>query len=272
MPSLKISTWKRPTRTKRQYEEVDGSVKDVRAQFGKTAAAYVSSATHASGEDLERLVAIAAPRIGERALDLGCGVGHTLRRIAPMVSFAIGADATLGDDAGRARERCERAERRIRPVRRHRSSLRRRDLRPGHLPSGRASLHRRGDRVPRGGARCLGPRGRFVLVDNYAPKIPRWTRSSTSSRRCAMPPTYATTPSRDGFGLLREAGLRPSVESELMTTKLTTEAWLERSQTPADRAAEVRRRLRGASGQARDAFHITDTTFAVPKVVVLARR
>ena len=41
---------------------------------------------------------------------------------------------------------------------------------------------------------------------------------------------------------------------------------------PADRAAEVRRRLRDASSEARDAFHITETTFAVPKVVILATR
>ena len=53
---------------------------------------------------------------------------------------------------------------------------------------------------------------------------------------------------------------------------LTAKAWLERSQTPADRASEVRRRLRDASSEARDAFRITDTTFAVPKVVILARR
>jgi hypothetical protein len=57
-----------------------------------------------------------------------------------------------------------------------------------------------------------------------------------------------------------------------MATKLTTDAWLERSQTPADRAAEVRRRLRDASPTAREAFRITETTFSVPKMVVLATR
>jgi hypothetical protein len=72
--------------------------------------------------------------------------------------------------------------------------------------------------------------------------------------------------------LLEDAGLRTSIESDLMTTKITTEGWLERSQTPADRAAEVRRRLRDAPSEARAAFNITDTTFAVPKVVILARR
>jgi hypothetical protein len=57
-----------------------------------------------------------------------------------------------------------------------------------------------------------------------------------------------------------------------MTTKLTTDAWLERSQTPPRRAAEVRRRLRDATPAAVAAFHITATTFAVAKVVILGTR
>ena len=80
--------------------------------------------------------------------------------------------------------------------------------------------------------------------------------------------------------LLETAGLRagtdnvipPVAHATLMTTKLTTEAWLERSQTPVDRAAEVRRRLREAPPAAREAFHITEATFSVPKMVILATR
>jgi len=43
------------------------------------------------GEDLERLIAVAAPHGGERALDLGCGVGHTLRAASSAArdAFAI---------------------------------------------------------------------------------------------------------------------------------------------------------------------------------------
>src|SRR5256712_8429688 len=69
-------------------------MKDVQRQFGKTAAAYVASPTHAASEDLDRLVALARAHGGERVVDVGTGVGHTLRRVAPLFRAAIGLDAT----------------------------------------------------------------------------------------------------------------------------------------------------------------------------------
>ena len=69
-------------------------MKDVQRQFGKTAAAYVASPTHAASKDLDRLVALARDHGGERVVDVGTGVGHTLRRVAPHFGAAIGLDAT----------------------------------------------------------------------------------------------------------------------------------------------------------------------------------
>src|SRR5207249_178559 len=69
-------------------------MKDVQRQFGRTAAAYVASPTHAASEDLDRLVALARAHGGERVVDVGTGVGHTLRRVAPLFRAAIGLDAT----------------------------------------------------------------------------------------------------------------------------------------------------------------------------------
>ena len=45
-------------------------------QFGAQAAAYVTSAVHAGGADLDRIGALIRARPGVRALDLGCGGGH----------------------------------------------------------------------------------------------------------------------------------------------------------------------------------------------------
>ena len=243
---------------------------DVRAQFGKTAAAYVSSATHASGEDLDRLIAVAAPRSGERALDLGCGVGHTLRRIAPLVAFAVGADATLEMlQAGRASV-----------VSAPNAAFAQSDA--AALPFADASFdlvtcrlaaHHFTDAAGafREVARVLGPGGRLVLVDNYAPDDPSLD-AFINQLETLRDASHVRNHTVAGWrALLVDAGLRTSVESELMTTKLTTEAWLERSQTPADRAAEVRRRLREAPAAAVTMFRITATTFAVPKVVLLGR-
>jgi ubiquinone/menaquinone biosynthesis C-methylase UbiE len=246
-------------------------VRDVRAQFGKTAAAYVSSATHASGDDLERLVAIAAARSSDLALDLGCGVGHTLRRIAPLVAFAVGADATLEMiQAGRASV-----------VDAPNAAFAQSDA--AALPFAdatfdvatcRLAAHHFSDAAGafREVARVLRPGGRFVLVDNYAPDDPALD-AFINELETLRDASHVRNHTIAGWRtLLEDAGLRTSVESELMTTKLTTDAWLERSQTPADRAAEVRRRLRDAPSEARNAFHVTDTTFALSKIVLLGRR
>lgn len=54
----------------------------VDAQFGPRAQAYVRSAVHAEGADLDELEAIAARLRPDRALDLGCGGGHVAYRLA----------------------------------------------------------------------------------------------------------------------------------------------------------------------------------------------
>ena len=244
-------------------------MKDVRAQFGKTAAAYVSSATHASGEDLERLIAIAAPRMHERALDLGCGVGHTLRRIAPLVAFAVGADATLEMmQAGRAsvvtadNAAFAQTDASALPFADATFDLVTCRLAAHHFHDAQSAF--------REVARVLRPAGRFVLVDNYAPAAGALD-TFINELETLRDASHVRNHTVDGWRTLLEgAGLRAGVDSDVLTTKLTTDAWLERSQTPADRADEVRRRLRAAPAEAREAFQITETTFAVPKVVMIA--
>ena len=69
-------------------------IQPVQKQFGRTAAAYVESPNHAKGEDLDRIVALATEHGGERVVDVGTGVGHTLRRVAPSFRSGVGVDAT----------------------------------------------------------------------------------------------------------------------------------------------------------------------------------
>lgn len=61
-------------------------------QFSPGAQAYVHSAVHAGGEDLDALEAVAR-RIGPaRALDLGTGGGHVAYRLAPHCGTVIACD------------------------------------------------------------------------------------------------------------------------------------------------------------------------------------
>src|SRR5262245_19537047 len=74
----------------------DERLEATRKQWSALAESYLSSPTHASGEDLDWVLELAAPRDDDIALDVGTGVGHVLRRIAPRVRMAVGADATPG--------------------------------------------------------------------------------------------------------------------------------------------------------------------------------
>jgi ubiquinone/menaquinone biosynthesis C-methylase UbiE len=62
------------------------------SQFGPQAQAYVESAVHAEGADLEQLTGIVARVRPQRALDLGCGGGHVAYRLAPHSGSVVAYD------------------------------------------------------------------------------------------------------------------------------------------------------------------------------------
>lgn len=64
----------------------------VAGNFGPNANAYVASAVHAQGADLERMAAVAAARPGARIADLGCGGGHVGFAVAPHAGEVVALD------------------------------------------------------------------------------------------------------------------------------------------------------------------------------------
>ncbi len=64
----------------------------VDAQFGPRAAAYVQSAVHAGGQDLDALEEIVRGARPAHALDLGCGGGHVAYRLAPYAQAVTACD------------------------------------------------------------------------------------------------------------------------------------------------------------------------------------
>src|SRR5262245_46973910 len=66
----------------------------VQQQFGAHAAAYATSAVHAKGASLGRLVELMRPKADWRALDIATGAGHTAAAFAPHVAHVIASDIT----------------------------------------------------------------------------------------------------------------------------------------------------------------------------------
>jgi SAM-dependent methyltransferase len=77
-------------------------------QFGPQTAAYVTSAVHAEGEDLEALTKVVAGQRGAQVLDLGCGGGHVSFRVAPHVGQVTAYDLSEGMLAAVAKAAAER--------------------------------------------------------------------------------------------------------------------------------------------------------------------
>jgi len=244
----------------------------VKQQFGPAAAAYLASTVHAQGEDLGQLVAFLDPRPDHVVLDLGCGVGHTLRRVAPLVRSAIGADATAGMLEGARTLMAREGIANVTLVVTTAEALPFLDATFDGVAC-RVAAHHFAD-VPRAFAevaRVLRPGGRFVLSDNYAPDDPaldRWINEIEQLRDPSHVREHTVTEWR---ALLEEAGFRVTGE-ERSKTPLETEPWLARSRTPDREAARVRAMLRDAPPAAREAFAIQAGGFTLLKVVLRAER
>ena len=245
----------------------------VQKQFGRAAAAYVESATHARGEDLDRIVALATEHGGDRVVDVGTGVGHTLRRVAPHFARAVGIDATSEMlAAGRgvlaradvANALLVQANATALPIASSSADVVTSRLAAHHFADAEGAF--------REIARVLRPAGLFVLVDNYAPDDAQLDRFINELETLRDPSHVRNHTILGWRALLERAGFAATVDSDIAVTKLTTESWLERSQTPPDRAEEVRRRLRTAAPAAVSAFQITPLTFAVRKLILLGRK
>jgi len=64
----------------------------VGGQFGSRAEAYLQSAVHAQGRDLEAMADLVRNRSEARVLDLGCGGGHVSFAVAPHVHEVVAYD------------------------------------------------------------------------------------------------------------------------------------------------------------------------------------
>ncbi len=242
----------------------------IRRQFGPAAEAYLASAVHAQGEDLANVVAFLDPQPDETVLDLGCGVGHTLRRVAPRVRLAIGADATPGMLDG-ARTLMEREGiTNVALVVTMAEALPFLDA-SFDAVSCRLAAHHFAD-VERAFvevARVLRPGGRFVLSDNYAPDdaaLDRWINELEAVRDPSHVREHTIAQWRE---LLAGAGLAVTDEARSVT-RLETEPWLARSRTAEREAERARQMLREASPAAREVFAVADGTFQLLKVVLRA--
>lgn len=150
----------------------DAAIKErVKAQFAATAANYVVSVGHASGDDLARLVELAAPTEDDIALDIATGGGHTALAIARTAGRVIASDFTptmlhtareFISSKGMENVTYALADAESLPFADHSFSIVTTRIAPHHFADTGAFVHEV--------ARVLEPGGRFLLEDSCVPE------------------------------------------------------------------------------------------------------
>jgi ubiquinone/menaquinone biosynthesis C-methylase UbiE len=218
-------------------------------QFGPRAQAYLASAVHARGADLDALLAVASSRAGGRMLDVGCGAGH--------VSFGLAAHAgeVVACDLSPDMLRIVEAEARRLGLSNLTTAQGRAERLPFPSESFDAVLTRFSahhwpdlDAALREVARVLKPEGLFGVVDVVSPGEPlldTWLQTMELVRDPSHVRDYSVA---EWSGALARAGLQLQ-QVGASRLPLAFAPWIERMATPA-RDADAIRALQAKASQA----------------------
>jgi SAM-dependent methyltransferase len=197
----------------------DVHARRVREQFGPVAEAYVKSAGHAGGDDLERLLAWGRQRRPSRVLDVATGGGHTALAFAGVAARAVAYDLT--EDMLRAARAfiTGRGAANVGFVAGDVAAL---PFREGTFPvvTCRIAPHHFANvgAAVREIARVLAPGGSFLLQDILGQDDPKISAFITEVERRRDPSHVRAYRAREWAAFLRGAGL--TVMEETVTTKL----------------------------------------------------
>jgi len=242
--------------------------------FTRSAEAYVKSAGHAHGRDLERLVELAAPRPGELALDVATGGGHTARALAAAGACVVASDLTAGMLAAARQAGSEgivawvQGDAEILPFGSGIFGIVSCRIAAHHFPS-----------VPRflaEVARVLAPGGRLALEDSVAPDHSESARVLDAAERLHDPTHVLTLSAAAWDEGIAAAGLRLEA-SERHGKRHVLDDWCPRPGMSDEARAELERGLLAASPDARAVLKLEvekdrPVAFSDEKIVLLARK
>jgi ubiquinone/menaquinone biosynthesis C-methylase UbiE len=211
--------------------------------FGAHASAYTTSAVHARGPSLGRLVEQVAPRGDELVLDVATGTGHNALSFAPHVRAVVGVDLTspmLLEAQGLSRQRgvenvrfCQGDSERL-PFASHSFAIVTCRVAPHHFPEVAQAIREM--------ARVCQPGGCVAIVDNVTPEdadacayINAWETLRDPSHHWAYPLSRWRQ-------FLHQAHLT-LVHEETVAKPMQFDAWATRMGVGDAAVEDIRRRL-----------------------------
>ena len=238
----------------------------VQSQFDPRAHAYLTSAVHAAGPDLDRAKVLVAQAMSadSQALDVGCGGGHLSFALAPHVARMVALDPSPGMLAAVSKAAAARGLRQI-EVRQANAESLPFDAGTFQLICTRYSTHH-WTRLPqalRELTRVLAPGGHALIIDTLGhedPLVDTFLQSIELLRDASHVRNRSRTEWRS---LLQAAGLI-ELEHASWPLRLEFASWIARMHTPADRAAVIRSLQEGAPREVGQALRIeADGSFAI---------
>jgi SAM-dependent methyltransferase len=236
----------------------DKAIKDlVRQRFGAAAQGYVTSAGHARGGDLQRLLELAQPRGDERLLDVATGGGHTALAFAPHVREVVASDLTprmlAAAEAfirgqGVSNVSFELADAEDLPFADASFEIVTSRIAPHHFPNPQ--------RFVRQAARVLRPGGLFLLDDNMAPEAPELDAFMNRFEKWRDPGHVRACTLSEWRGWMAEAGLRVEHADPLASKRYEFADWVARMHMPEPERAALEAWLLAAPPRCAEYFEI----------------
>jgi SAM-dependent methyltransferase len=230
----------------------------VGGQFGARAAAYLGSAVHAQGADLQALAGLVERRSQAQVLDLGCGAGHVSFHVAPHVGAVIAYDLAPEMLDVVAQTATKRGLANIRTQQGVAESLPFQDARFDYVFSRFSAHHWRDlDAGLREVARVLKRDGAVVIIDSISPGVPLLDTYLQAVELLRDPSHVRSYSCAEWIAALARAGLAPIATSHFRL-RMDFPVWTERMRTPKVQCDAIRALQRATSKAVTSYFNIDD--------------
>ena len=202
----------------------------VQDYFSRTAASYVTSVSHRTGGDLNRLIELGEWNVQQQAIDIATGGGHTARAVAPHVAQVMVTDLTpvmletareFLQSEGISNVQFQVADAENLPFADNSFDRATCRIAPHHFPN----VARAVQEV----ARVLKPGGIFLLIDNIAPKDSKLDTFDNTIEKLRDPSHERCYTKEEWLAFFAKAGLQVA-HGEVFRRTHNFDDWTLRSQ------------------------------------------
>ncbi|HVJ35901.1 MAG TPA: class I SAM-dependent methyltransferase [Terriglobia bacterium] len=244
----------------------------VTEQFGPRANAYVTSAVHATGPDLQQIADLVRGRSGARVLDLGCGGGHVSFTVAPEVAEVVAYDLSPDMLTAVTRVAVDRGFDNLRTECGAAEKLPFDDAAFGIVATRYSAHHWRDLKVAlKEARRVIRPCGFAIFADVVTPGEPLRDTFLQTIEMLRDPSHVRNYSVAEWQAALREAGFEPG---EVTTRRLRLEftSWVTRMQTPELHQQAIRSLQQRMPADIQQHFEIgADGSFTLDTATIVAK-